>query len=218
MCVLYCVPCCSTAILLAGMRSILKSEISLGSLASDILKDPRTLLTMCGLDPITCAYICFPSCYTLYSHAVLMTKKRKAPASFNGSSHDNPVASGDNIGDIQLAAPAYCTHHHVHKGPACGEAYSTRLLSVTRVTLFLSANMRYRIWSSGLDNCFPGQLSRKRSSKPFKDIRRNIWKTCGTQDICPRFSSQTVNSSCQDQLMKCAWHVCSLWIASTFIT
>lgn len=122
MCVLYCVPCCSTAILLAGMRSILKSEISLGSLASDILKDPRTLLTMCGLDPITRAYICFPSCYTLYSHAVLMTKKRKAPASFNGSSHDNPVASGDNIGDIQLAAPAYCTHHHVHKGPACGEA------------------------------------------------------------------------------------------------
>ena len=121
--VLYCVPRCGAAILLAGMRSILKSEISLGSLASEIPKDPRTLLTMYDLVPVTHAYICCPSCYALYSHALLTTKKRKAPASFNGSSHDNPMVSfGDNIEDIQPAVLAYCTHHCVCKDPACGEA------------------------------------------------------------------------------------------------
>ena len=121
--VLYRVPRRGAAVLLAGMRSILKSEISLGSLASEIPKDPRTLLTMYDLDPVTRTYICCPSCYALYPHAVLTTKKRKAPASFDDSSHDNPVvASGDNIGDIQLAAPTHCTHRRVRKGPACGEA------------------------------------------------------------------------------------------------
>ena len=121
--VLYRVPRRGAAVLLAGMRSILKSEISLGSLASEIPKDPRTLLTIYDLDPVTRAYICCPSCYALYPYTMLTTKKRKAPASFDGSSHDNPVdSSGDNIGDIQPAAPAYCTHRHVRKGPACAEA------------------------------------------------------------------------------------------------
>jgi hypothetical protein len=122
--VLYHVPCHGAAILLAGMRSILKSEISLGSLASKILMDPRRLLTMYDLDPITRMYICCPSCYALYPHEVLTSKKWKAPASFNGSSH----ASGDNIGDIQLGAPTYCMHCWVCKGKACGKALFNKVI------------------------------------------------------------------------------------------
>ena len=119
--VLYHVPCRGAAILLAGMRSILKSEISLGSLASEILKDPRRLLTMYDLDPVTCTYICCPSCYALYPHDVLVSKKRKASPSFDGPSQDNP-ASGDNIRDVQPGAPTHCMHCRVRKGSACGEA------------------------------------------------------------------------------------------------
>lgn len=121
--VLYHVPRRGAAVLLAGMRSILKSEISLRSLASEIPKDPRKLFTMYDLDPVTCTYICCPSCYALYPHVVLATKKRRAPASFDGSNHDDAVvASDDNIGDTQLGAPAYCTHRRFRKGSACGEA------------------------------------------------------------------------------------------------
>ena len=116
--VLYHVPRRGAAVLLAGMRSILKSEISLGSLASEIPTDPRRLLTMYDLDPVTRTYICCPSCYSLYPHEVLTSKKRKAPASFDWPSH----ASGDNIGDVRLGAPTYCTHRRVRKGEACGEA------------------------------------------------------------------------------------------------
>ena len=112
--VLYHVPRRGAAILLAGMRSILKSEISLGSLASEIPTDPRRLLTMYDLDPVTRTYICCPSCYSLYPHEVLTSKKRKAPASFDWPSH----ASGDNIGDVRLGAPTYCTHRWVRKGEA----------------------------------------------------------------------------------------------------
>lgn len=107
----YHVPRRGAAVLLAGMRSILQSEISLRSLASEIPKDPRTLFTMYDLDPVTCAYVCCPSCYALYPHVVLPTKKRKIPASFDGSNHDDPVVA--NIGDTQLGAPAYWMHCRV---------------------------------------------------------------------------------------------------------
>ena len=51
--ILYQLPCCSTAVLLAGMRSILKSQVSFRSLASEVPMDPQKLLLTYDLDPVT---------------------------------------------------------------------------------------------------------------------------------------------------------------------
>ena len=117
--VLFRVPRRGAAVLLAGMRSILNSEASLRHLANEVPKDPRTLLGMYGLDPITRSYVCCPSCYSLYPYSVIETKKRKAPAPIDSSEHRPTVASPDGL---ELAVPAHCTHRQVRNGSACGQA------------------------------------------------------------------------------------------------
>ncbi len=121
--ILYHMPRHGAAVLLAGMRSILKSETSLRSLASEIPKDPRKLLTIYDFDPVTFSYVCCPSCYALYPHVLLATKKRKAPASPSGpNNYDSVVVSDEIIGDTHQGAPTYCTHCRVCKGMVCGNA------------------------------------------------------------------------------------------------
>jgi hypothetical protein len=117
--VLYRVPRRGATVLLAGMRGILNSNASLRYLVNEVPKDPRTLLAMYGLDPITRSYICCPSCFSLYPHSVTKTKKRKAPPSFDNS-EDHPVAA--SLDKLELTAPTHCTHCQVSNGSACGEA------------------------------------------------------------------------------------------------
>ena len=117
--VLYRVPRRGVAVLLAGMRSVLNSDASLRYLANEVPMDPRTLLAMYSLDPITCTYVCCPSCFSLYPHSVVKTKKRKAPATFDNSEHHPAAASLDKL---ELTAPVHCTHRHVRNDSACGQA------------------------------------------------------------------------------------------------
>jgi hypothetical protein len=121
--VLYRLPCHSAAILLAGMRSILNSEASLRPLASKVSMDPRRLVTLYDLDPITCSYICCPLCYFLYDYSLDKAKKRKAPVSFNDHHHTIEKAKSDTSEDPHLvvSVPSHCTHHWVHTSPICGE-------------------------------------------------------------------------------------------------
>jgi Transposase family tnp2 len=117
--VIYRVPRRGAAVLLAGMKSILNSDASLRYLANEVPKDPRTLLTMYDLDPITRSYVCCPSCFSLYPHSVIKTKKRKPPASFNNSEH-HPVAA--SLDKLELTAPSHCTHRHIYNGEPCGQS------------------------------------------------------------------------------------------------
>jgi hypothetical protein len=117
--VLYRVPRRGAAVLLAGMKSVLNSDKFLRHLVNEVPKDPRTLLAMYGLDPITRSYVCCPSCHSLYPHSVIKTKKRKAPPSFDNSEHHPAAVSLDRL---EPTAPAHCTHRQVRNGPACGQA------------------------------------------------------------------------------------------------
>ena len=71
--ILYRLPRRGVAVLLAGMRSILTSQASLLSLASEVPKDPRRLLTLYNLDPVTHRYVCCPVCYSLAIHSPVVT-------------------------------------------------------------------------------------------------------------------------------------------------
>jgi len=119
--ILYHLPCQGAAVLLAGMRSILMSQASLLLFVSEVPKDPRWLLTLYNLDPVTHSYVCCPACYFLYPYSVGMTKKRKASALSSGFSN-HVENTNDNI-DVPLvsSAPAHYTHRHVHSGSACSE-------------------------------------------------------------------------------------------------
>ena len=120
--ILYRLPRRGTTVLLAGMRSILTSQASLLPLASEVPKDPRRLLTLYNLDPVTHGHICCPACYYLYPYSVGTTKKRKASA-LSSSGFLNRVDDADDNLDVPLvsSAPDYCTHRRVRSGPACGE-------------------------------------------------------------------------------------------------
>jgi hypothetical protein len=123
--ILYRLPRRGVAVLLAGMRSILKSELSLAPLATEVPKDPRRLLTLYHLDPVTQNYICCPACYHLYPHSVVKAKKRKAstfsselPGPMENTNH------GDASEDAPLvpgSTPAHCIHRRIHAGASCGE-------------------------------------------------------------------------------------------------
>jgi hypothetical protein len=112
--VLYRLPRRGAAVLLAGMRSILKSQASLRSLVSEVPTDPRKLLLTYDLDPVTRSYVCCPSCYFLYEYSFAGTRKRKAPVSSN--EHHDTI-------DVQLGVttPSHCTHRRIRAGPNCGE-------------------------------------------------------------------------------------------------
>src|SRR6201996_2964852 len=121
--VLFRLPRRGAAVLLAGMRSILKSEASLRSLASEVPKDPRKLLTVYFLDPITRTYVCCPSCYYLYNYSIAKSRKRRAPTLDVHCHVPMEIADDDLSGDAQIATsvPVRCTHHRIRTGPACDE-------------------------------------------------------------------------------------------------
>ena len=121
--ILYRLPRRGAAVLLAGMRSILKSQPSLRSLASEVLIDPRKLLLTYDLDPVTQSYVCCPSCYYLYEHSPARTRKRKAPVSSNEHRDNTKDANNKIVEDVPLvfSIPTHCTHHRVRAGPICGK-------------------------------------------------------------------------------------------------
>ena len=119
--VLYHVPRRGAAVLLAGMKSVLNSDATLRYLANEVPKDPRTLLAMYNLGPITRSYVCCPSCFFLYPHSVTKSKKRKASASFDNSDSEHHPAA-DPLDKLYLTAPVHCTHRQVRNGSACGQA------------------------------------------------------------------------------------------------
>jgi hypothetical protein len=121
--ILYRLPRRGATVLLAGMRSILKSHPSLVSLASEVPKDPRKLLTLYNLDPVTHSYICCPACYCLYPYLAVKTKKRKAPAFSDGFDNSTENADGDASEGVPLVSstPRQCTHRRVQSEAACGE-------------------------------------------------------------------------------------------------
>ena len=121
--ILYHLPRRGAAVLLAGMRSILKSQASLCSLASEVPMDPRKLLLTYDLDPVTRSYVCCPSCYFLYEYSLAKTRKRKAPVSSNEHHGTIEKADGKMAEDVQLviSVPTHCTHSRVRASPTCGE-------------------------------------------------------------------------------------------------
>ena len=104
--ILYRLPRRGAVVLLAGMRSILKSQPLLAPLASKVPKDPRTILTLYHLDPITHSYVCCPACHCLYPYSLVETKKRKVPSSI----------------------PVNCTYRRVRSGATCGEPLFDRVM------------------------------------------------------------------------------------------
>lgn len=114
--ILYRLPRRGVAVLLAGMRSILTSQASLLSLASEVPKDPRRLLTLYNLDPVTHRYVCCPVCYSLYPYSFGTTKKRKASA-LSGDHVENADA------DVPILSPnpTHCIHRPLRSGAVCGE-------------------------------------------------------------------------------------------------
>ena len=119
--VLYHLPHRGAAVLLAGMRSILKSQTSLCFLASEVPMDPRKLLLTYDLDPVTRSYVCCPSCYFLYEYSLARTRKRKAPVSSNECHGTIEKAKGKMAEDVQFVSiPTHCTHRRVRTSPTCG--------------------------------------------------------------------------------------------------
>jgi Transposase family tnp2 len=108
--ILFHVPRRGAAVLLAGMKGILKTQASLCSLANAVPMDPRRLLTIYNLDPVTRSYVCCPSCHFLYDYSLTETRKRKAP-----------VCRSIDDAPLVVSVPTCCTHRRVRTGPICGE-------------------------------------------------------------------------------------------------
>ena len=113
---LYQLPRRGAAILLAGMRCVLKSQASLRHLASEVPMDLRKLLILYDLDPVTRSYICCPSCYFLYDYSTgnCKTRKRKVSRAF-----EDQMSPEDTL--LVVSTPTYCTHRRVRTSPPCGE-------------------------------------------------------------------------------------------------
>ena len=126
--ILYRLPRRGAAVLLAGMRSILKSQASLRSLASEVPMDPRKLLLTYDLDPVTRSYVCCPSCYFLYEYSFARTRKRNAPDSSNDYQDNIEETDSKITEDGQLVPiPTHCTHRWVRAGPICDELLFERV-------------------------------------------------------------------------------------------
>ena len=117
--ILYRLPCCGMAVLLAGMQSILMSQVSLLSLVKEVLKDPQWLLTLYSLEPVTHSYVCCPTCCYLYPDSVGTTKKRKVSAL--SSEFLNCVQNVNEDVSIVSSTPIHCTHCYLCSGAACGK-------------------------------------------------------------------------------------------------
>ena len=109
--ILFRLPRRGAAVLLAGMRSILMSQASLLSLASEVPKDPRRLLTLYNLDPVTHYHVCCPACSYLYPYSVRTTKKRKASALSSGFLNHAENANEDI--PLVSSTPTHCTHRRL---------------------------------------------------------------------------------------------------------
>ena len=121
--ILYHVTRRGTAVLLAGMRCVLKGRSSTVSLASEVPKDPRLLLTLYHLDPVIHGYICCPACFYLYPHSVVKTKKRKSSELSGEHPGLTKNADDDTSEDTPFVSttPTSCTHRRVPLGDVCGE-------------------------------------------------------------------------------------------------
>lgn len=121
--ILYHLPHCGAVILLAGMRSILKSQPSLVLLASEVPNDPWTILTLYCLYSVTHSYICYPACHCLYPHSIVKTKKRKMPAFSGENCNLMENTEGDTLEDGPFISSTLvnCTHRRVCSGATCGE-------------------------------------------------------------------------------------------------
>jgi Transposase family tnp2 len=121
--ILYRLPRRGAVVLLAGMRSILKSQPSLVPLANEVPKDPRRILALYHLDPVTHSYICCPACYFLYPYSIVKSKKRKLPAFSGEIPNLMENTEGDASGDAPFVSstPVNCTHRRVRSGATCGE-------------------------------------------------------------------------------------------------
>jgi hypothetical protein len=121
--ILYRLPRRAAIVLLAGMRSILKSLPLPVPSANEVPRDPRKILALYHLDPVTHGYICCPACYFLYPYSIVESKKRKAPA-FPRENHNLiENAGGNTSGDAPFVStsPVNCTHRRVRSGTTCSE-------------------------------------------------------------------------------------------------
>ena len=112
------------------MRSILKSQPLLVPLASKVPKDPRTILTLYHLDPVTHSYICCPACHCLYPYSIIETKKRKVPA-FSGETPnlmENAENNTSGGAPVISTTPVNCTYRRVRSGATCGEPLFDRVM------------------------------------------------------------------------------------------
>ena len=177
--ILYRLPRRGAAVLLAGMRNILMSQASLLSLASEVPKDPRRLLTMYNLDPVTHYHVCCPACSYLYPYSVRTTKKRKASALSSGFL--NHIENADSNQDVQLvsSAPTRCTHRRLRSGPVCGEP----LFDAITITGNVYVVPRFKYETQDLKEWLGWLLSRpaideevfKAFRKPRKDRMEDMW-------------------------------------------
>src|ERR1700761_6832541 len=175
--ILYRLPRRGAAVLLAGMRSILMSQPSLLSLASEVPKDPRRLLTLYNLDPITHYYVCCPACSYLYPYSVGTTKKRKA--STLSSEFLNRVQNVNEDVPLVSSTPTRCTHRRLRSGAACGEP----LFDTIRITGNVYVVPRFKYETQDLKEWLGWLLSRpaideevfKAFLKPCKDRMEDMW-------------------------------------------
>ena len=178
--VLYRLPRRGAAVLLAGMRSILYTEPSLATSASEVPDDIRKLLTIYNLDPITRCYVCCPSCYYLYEYSA-KAKKRKAPTS--SDAHDNFVENPKiNMADspqLVTSVPTECTHRRVHASPACGESLFDSVVVNNKIYVI----PRFKYVAQNLKQWVGRLLSRptiedqvyKAFRRPQKEYMEDMW-------------------------------------------
>jgi hypothetical protein len=174
--ILYRVTRRGTAVLLAGMKCILKNQSSMASLASEIPKDTRRLLRLYHLDPILHTYICCTACYCLYPYSVVKTKKRKSSA-LSGEHHADSYTSGD--APFVSTTPTHCTQRRVPSGVVCGESlFSTVTINCNSHTL-----PRLKYHAQDLKQWVGWLLSRptieeevfKAFRRPRKERMEDIW-------------------------------------------
>ena len=175
--ILYRLPRRGAAVLLAGMRSIMMSQASLLSLAKEVPKDPRRLLTLYNLEPVTHSYVCCPACCYLYPYSVGTTKKRKA--STLSSEFLNRVQNVNEDVPLVSSTPTRCTHRRLRSGAACSEP----LFDTIRITGNIYTVPRFKYETQDLKEWLGWLLSRpaideevfKAFRKPRKDRMEDMW-------------------------------------------
>ena len=175
--ILYRLPRRGAAVLLAGMQSILMSQAYLLSLAKEVPKDPRRLLTLYNLEPVTHSYVYCPACCYLYPYSVGTTKKRKASAL--SSEFLNRVQNVNEDVPLVSSTPTRCTHRRLRSGAACSEP----LFNTITITSNIYMVPRFKYETQDLKEWLEWLLSRpaidgevfKAFQKPRKDHMEDMW-------------------------------------------